>query len=199
MNPELVVPEPAPEPAPLSDAERVRRVVQVALYCIHNIACYRAGWKTGADGTRHQFVDGEFWRRANANFLDVAILEWCKLFAEAKRGRHYISTVVPDLAKFFEAMFTATGVGEKEFEESVEEAKVYRDKFVAHLDDHRVMQIPALDRLLISAIFLHDFLCTEESTRAHLVGHYPNAQLCFDEGLDVASKAYEAGAEKNRS
>jgi hypothetical protein len=39
-----------------------------------------AGW----DGKKYILPESELWATLNSNFLDIAVLEWCKLFTDAK-------------------------------------------------------------------------------------------------------------------
>ena len=65
---------------------KIQRLRRIGLLCRHfarNLAYYRAGW-VGSSLVR----DSDFWRTVNRNFLDVAVLEWCKLLGDEK-ARHY--------------------------------------------------------------------------------------------------------------
>jgi len=75
----------------LSIAERTRRVAIVCCAFTRNVAYYR----TGHDVARGL---GNFWRTTDGNFLDMAVLEWCKLFADP-RGKHYWKKVIPTLGR----------------------------------------------------------------------------------------------------
>ncbi|MEJ1128403.1 hypothetical protein V9L20_12540 [Variovorax sp. CCNWLW225] len=66
----------------------------------------------------------------------------------------------------------------------------YRDKFVAHLDDVRVMNVPAMQPLLDSAIFLYDTLCTNEPTVFHLTGLQPDAKEFYEQRFAKALAEY---------
>jgi hypothetical protein len=41
----------------------------------------------------------QFWVIINGNFLDIAVLEWCKLFGDT-RGKHYFGKVISDVPAF---------------------------------------------------------------------------------------------------
>lgn len=128
--------------------KRVRRVGILCCHCVRNIAYYRGGWINGA------FVSNEdFWKNTNSNFIDIAVLEWCKLFAD-RNGKHHWKKVVLYSDEFRSDLFQEVGVTEDEFLEQLRKTKKYRDKFVAHLDDDLRMNIPELDLLLSSTKFL---------------------------------------------
>ena len=58
--------------------------------------------------------EGQFWINAIGNFLDICVLEWCKLFGE-KRGKHYWREIISDPDSFFQELLNETGLTETEF------------------------------------------------------------------------------------
>ena len=132
--------------------KRVRRAGLLCCHCVRNIAYYRAGWVNGS-----LVSPADFWKNTNSNFIDIAVLEWCKLFADPK-GKHNWRKVVPDRDQFLENLYEVTGVTEGEFKAKRRETKKYRDKFVAHLDDDLRMYVPELDILLSSTQYLFDVI-----------------------------------------
>jgi len=138
--------------APLSHRDRVRRVVLLCASFGRNAAYYRAGWGGEAQpllSERHP--DTSFWRQVNANFLDMAVLDWCKLFGDQKEtprarvGKHHWRRVVIDPVGFELALLGRLRMEGYEFASLIRKMRAYRDEFVAHLDDGRVMHIPELD------------------------------------------------------
>ncbi|WP_424318912.1 hypothetical protein [Candidatus Methylomirabilis sp.] len=59
------------------------------------MAFYRAGWRE-----RKPIFEGQFLVNANGNFLDICVLEWCKLFGDS-RAQHHWKKVTSDPDKFF--------------------------------------------------------------------------------------------------
>ena len=57
-----------------------------------------------------------FWRQANANFLDMCVLEWCKLFGDPK-GEHYWGRIVSDAAVFEMALLGHLQMQQEVFQE----------------------------------------------------------------------------------
>ncbi len=169
----------------MNQHDRVRGVGLLCCHCTRNVAYYRAGWVDDV------FVSNDdFWRNANSNFLDTSVLEWCKLFDE-RNGKHHWRTVVPEPAGFLAALWEGIGVTEEAFDAHRKEMKTYRDKFVAHLDADRRMQIPRLTLVVDSVVFLYDLVRNEhqdflpdapanlrsyyEEHLEHGRSHYPNA------------------------
>jgi hypothetical protein len=85
---------------PLTKRELCRRSVLLCVLFLRNLAYYRAG--QGQQG-RHLLDPSEptvnFWRQANSNFIDMCVLDWCKLFAD-KQAVHHWRKIVSDPAKF---------------------------------------------------------------------------------------------------
>jgi hypothetical protein len=136
----------------MSDRDRVRRTVILSLHCLRNIAFYRAGWRANNFRVRRQF-----WIAANGAFMDSAILEWCKLFADPN-GKHRWSRSVDDKAGFAEALYRRLRFTEAQFSAYAKTFKHPRDKFIAHLDEEKLMNIPRVRVARASAAFLHDYL-----------------------------------------
>jgi len=98
-------------------------------------------------------VQREFWKNANSGCVDIAVLEWCKLFTEV-RGKHYWAKSVPDEDAFKQDLYARLEVTEPEFARYGKAIKHYRDKFVAHLDEEAAMFIPRLRQARRSVAFV---------------------------------------------
>jgi hypothetical protein len=139
----------------MNHSDRVRRAGIVCCHCARNAAYYRAGRR------KPQNWNGEdFWRNANSNFLDIAVLEWCKLFADTK-GKHHWKKVVKDQDNFMSGLLASIGMSQIDFDSYIKKCKFYRDKFLAHLDEELVMHIPDLTAAIDSATYLHNLLVSE--------------------------------------
>jgi hypothetical protein len=120
------------------ESDRLRRCILVCCHFARNVAYHRS--RPQGRGRPHEV---EFWNTADGNFLDVAVLEWCKLFdTDARQGW---KKVVSDKETFERAMLAALDVTAEEFEKFIQEMRRYRDKFVAHLDSDKVADIPHLE------------------------------------------------------
>lgn len=87
----------------------------------------------------------------------MAVLEWCKLFADA-RGKHHWKKVVMDQDNFMAGLLTSIGMSQSDFDSYIKKCKFYRDKFLAHLDEELVMHIPDLAVAIDSVTYLHNLL-----------------------------------------
>ena len=159
----------------LSVESRTRRTVILCRRCLGHIACYRAGWHT-----KRFRVQRDFWRSANSAFIDIAILEWCKLFAD-RRGKHHWSNTVADDQAFIAGLYSRLKFSEAQFREYLESVKHARDKFIAHLDEEHVLYVPFMRPARASAAYLYDYLITGSVS----------AQWFRHDGLTPASELYK--------
>lgn len=74
----------------LTPSERMRRVAILCHHFVRNYAYYKI---------IPEAMDSEFWRTVRGNFLDIAVLEWCNLFAD-KNDPHGWRRIVSDQARF---------------------------------------------------------------------------------------------------
>jgi hypothetical protein len=153
--------------------QRLRRVGILCCHFLRNLAFYKAGWRK-----RELRFKDQFWVNVSGNFIDLCVLEWCKLFGD-KRGQHYWQKVVTDQTAFLCDLLHAVGQTEGEFDSYIEEMKTYRDKFIAHLDSEEVMNIPKLRVARTSVSFLYDYLLANEEE-----------DNCFHDAPSKASRLY---------
>ena len=143
-----------------------QRLRRVALLCCHfsrNLAYRRAGHDRLTKGKYSQVfvtIDG--------NFLDMAVLEWCKLFGD-KNGKHHWGKIVPNQI-FKSQLLAQLKQSNDQFEGYIKEMRDYRDKFLAHLDDELVMQIPRLDLAMTAVEILYCHLVHQEALASDLNG-----------------------------
>lgn len=149
---------------------RLRGVAILCCNCLRNIAFYRAGWF-------HENIrfSQHIWVNANGNFLNMAILEWCKLFTE-QNGKHYWKHFVRDKTLFFNDLNLQVGMSRADFRSYATNVLRYRNKFVAHLDEERAMSVPKLRIARKSAAFLYEYLCRDSAGKIHLKDFPPSAR-----------------------
>src|SRR5712692_8894779 len=90
--------------------DRLRRDLLLCIQCLRNLAYRRAGWHAG----RLRLNDRQFWRTVNGNFLDVCVLEWCKVFG-SKRDPHCWRNFVSDPSGFKTDLLRHLSLDEAEF------------------------------------------------------------------------------------
>jgi hypothetical protein len=148
--------------SPLSPRERRRRVVLLCCHFMRNLAYYRVG-RPGEPRSRNR----DFWVTVNGNFVDQCVLEWCKLLGDT-RGDHHWKQLVSDHGRFERELLARLGMSPAEFEAYIDEMRKYRDKFVAHLDSLRTMDIPVLDAAKASVAFYHGYLVAHDAEAGDL-------------------------------
>jgi hypothetical protein len=169
----------------LTKRERIRRVVLLCCHFARDLAYYRAGHGRLTAGKYSQIlvtIDG--------NFLDMAVIDWCKLFGE-KKGRHFWGNVVADQA--FEAeMLAHSNQSANQFTDYIKEMRVYRDKFLAHLDDQRVMNIPTPEHAQVVVEFYHGYVVRHEALAGDLTGLPTDLAVyykqCFEEARSMLDR-----------
>ena len=108
-------------------------------------------------------LQGAFWREVHANFFDICVLDWCKLFADPRQGKHHWRRVDPHPGHFQVDLYTALDVSAAEFDDLITKVRVYRDRFVAHRDEERMAHLPMLELPSKAIAFLHDRLRTRSA------------------------------------
>lgn len=143
----------------MNRTERLRRVALLMASFLRNLAYLRAFEdahpRIPRDWTR------DFWVTQGGNCTDIAILEWCKLFADGA-DKHHWSRVVTDPDAFRIWLLTQLALDEAAYSDYVTSVRRYRDKFVAHLDSDNVMDIPLLDVAERAVFFYHQHLIARE-------------------------------------
>jgi hypothetical protein len=165
--------------------DRLRRVVLLCVHFARNVAYYRAGHGRLAN------TSPPFWITIDGNFLDTAVMEWCKLFGDSK-DKHAWAKVVTDAAEFKATLLGHLGITDAEFATYVKEMRGYRDKFLAHLDDLLVMNIPHLDRAFAAVEHYHDQIVQHEAATGDLAGLPTNLahyyRHCFEEAEAIYAR-----------
>jgi hypothetical protein len=169
---------------PLTKRKLRRRSVLLCILFLRNRAYYLTG--QGQHG-RHLLGLSEptvnFWRQANSNFIDMCVLDWCKLFAD-KRAVHHWRKIVSDPAKFEADLLAHLNLTTGEFQQLIDRIRFYRDKFIAHLDEHNRMDIPTLDLLAEAIRFYHAHVVTNEVQPGDLAEIPTDTPEKFNRGYD---------------
>ena len=134
--------------------DREKRLRRVALLCCHfarNCAYVRAGQTKATT---------EFWATVQGNFIDIAVLEWLKLFGD-QNDKHHWKQVVGDKQLFRQQMLNSCATTEDDLVQSRESFRTYRDKFIAHLDSEETMHVPDLDIPLKLAKYYYVYAANE--------------------------------------
>src|SRR5258708_4899539 len=154
----------------VSQKDRLRRVVLLCAGFTRNLAYFRAGQeKEGQPLLQERAPFASFWRQVNGNALDVAVLDWCKLFAD-RTGEHHWAKVVKNRGAFETGLLRHLGVNATSFEDYVKEMRSWRNKFVAHADPEKIAQIPDMAPAKSAAEFLLEHITANEAAPGDLDG-----------------------------
>lgn len=129
-----------------------------------------------------------FWRVMFGSLLDVAVLEWCKLFGSDAEELHW-KNLFQDEAGFRAGLLAQVGLQKANWDAYHDQMKTYRDQHVAHLDfnGHNLVNYPELDHALSSAVYYYSRVI--EDLRALGVERFPNSlQDYYDAFLKDSTK-----------
>jgi hypothetical protein len=97
----------------------------------------------------------------NGNFLDIATLDWCKLFIDKSQDNknfsiHNWKSFFPNHVKWLNQMFISTLITKSEFEEGGKSIVDYRNKHLAHLEKTVIpLFYPRVNLMLKTVSHLH--------------------------------------------
>jgi hypothetical protein len=166
--------------------QHLRRVGITCLNCLRNLAYFRA-----APGKNILKTKGIFWVNTHNNFLDIFVLEWCKLFGD-KSGKHYWGKIITNQQSFFSSMLEKFKIDEAELEILIKEMRTYRDKFIAHLDLEPIMFIPNNLKLAQkSTEYLYNYILEKEDDGDFFNDAPSNAIVFFRNHLDYGKAEYQ--------
>lgn len=126
-----------------------------------------------------------FWRVIHGNLLDVAVLDWCKLFGSDDEEHQQVhwKNVFADKTTFRAGLLAHVQMNENSWCDYWKKMKKYRDQHVAHRDLNRrdVTHYPDLDAALSSVFYYHSSLIAE----LHMLGElrYPDDLITYYEKL----------------
>jgi hypothetical protein len=104
-----------------------------------------------------------FWRLIYGNQLDIAVVEWCKIFGSDSEATHW-KKVVPtvDHGRFRTDLLVSAGIAGRAWTSYWKEMKTYRDNLAAHHNSAvRVPNFPKLDVALKSSYFYYRYVIKE--------------------------------------
>lgn len=150
--------------------DRLRRAALLCRSTLTNIAYFR-----GRRAMQGRTITDVFQIVIANNFLDMAVLEWCKLFGDAEdtwrqnMQKHSWRLIVTDASAFEVGLLSQLSCSSVEFEALRDYVRTYRDKFIAHLDELRTGRPPMLVNLKASAAYYLDYLLQHEHNSAAFI------------------------------
>lgn len=137
-----------------------------------------------------------FWNLIYGGLLDLAVLEWTKVFGSNAEPTHW-KGIVDDHDAFRNELFRSIGVSERQWSEYWNEMKAYRDEAVAHHSNPSFTHYPKLDLALQSCYFYYGYVIA----KARSLGEtkYPDSleEYCKDfatQSSTIAKLALDATA-----
>jgi hypothetical protein len=167
---------------------RYKRLRRVTLLCCHfarNFAYYKAG----LDSAKLTKQD-EFWATVNSNFLDICVIEWCKLFGDHS-DKHHWKNIAGDESLFMSSMFTELRITQVIFNNCWRSIRHYRDKYLDHLDSDEVMRIPELNIAWFTVNFYHSYVVKICDSTNVLQGIPADLESYYRKCYSDAEKTYE--------
>lgn len=135
-----------------------------------------------------------FWRLIYGNQLDIAVLEWCKVFGSDGEATHW-KKVVPteNHDQFRDKLFEATGTTPEEWAAYWNDMKTYRDCQVAHhIELSPDANYPVLDLALKSSVFYYGYLINELRSLGET--RYPDDLQSYCDAFESQARAIAATA-----
>jgi len=168
--------------------DQVFRLVYVARNVAHHISL---------EPFKDDF-DQNYWILVFNNFLDIAVLEWCKAFGSKGEATHW-SKHVADPDAFRAGLLGRLAVSEEEWRAYWEGIKTYRDEVVAHHESaSKVTHYPDFGYALQACFYYYDILIKQ--LRALRVFDYPdNLEDYFEKSLAQARSFSEVAYGATRS
>ena len=165
--------------------ESYRRVALLCCHCTRNLAFYRAGRKD--DGSLLNKSD--FGATVNNNFIDVAVLEWCKLFGNDSEKHHW-KNIVKSKTFFRNELLAYLKTDIKSFRKFWKKSTTYRNRFLAHLDSDETMLIPEMEFARMSVSFYYDHIVRQLDQSTIVLGYPRNLTTYYNECMRHADANY---------
>ncbi|MEO1965918.1 hypothetical protein [Hyphomonas sp.] len=172
----------------MSRAIQLHRVRNLSGHFARNLAYYRARLHDGVLLT----PDSQFWRTSHGNCLDICTLEWCKLFGSS-RELYSWRKVVTDVAAFEMSLLNELEITGADLASYVGEMRTFRDKFIAHLDEENIMNIPNYDLAWKSVKFYFAHVTNVEIPSANIEVHDDfSLEEYYQKHFDEAATLYRS-------
>ncbi len=137
-----------------------------------------------------------FWRIFHGDLLDMAVIDWCKLFGsdDEEHQKTHWKNVMSDRDAFRAELFGALGIDAKAWGSYWSEMKNYRDQHAVHRDFSKsdVTHYPTLDFALQSSYVYYRYVIAE--LRKQGVTRYPDDLAKYGEAFAAQAKEIAASA-----
>ncbi len=144
----------------------------------------------------------DFWRIIQGGTLDLAVIEWCKLFGNRDEDTHW-SRLIPEAGhdKFRTGLRAAVGMNEAEWDTYWQSMVDYRNEVAAHHDlDPGNAHYPSLDAALEAVYHYHNSYLFSEWAVVNPQTRYPADMREFANGYqEELRRAAEVATDATRS
>lgn len=161
------------------------------IYVIRNAANFQSLVKYKDDFKQN------YWILIYNNFLDIAVLEWCKVFGTDSEPTHW-KTIVNDHTAFREGLLNCIGLDENEWSAFWENVNSYRNNIIAHFKKVDDLSYPFLDVIIKSSFYYYKWLQKELETHGiiqepeDLENYY---RRCLSQAENFSEIAYNSTAD----
>lgn len=172
-----------------TDIKQLRDHTFRLVYFVQNVACHRALRECMQDTPQN------FWTLIFNNFLDFAVLEWCKIFGARSEPTHW-TKLITDHDKFRDDLLKRVGLSVDEWKTYRDSIKDYRDNFVSHHQKNpNVTQYPKFDYALTATFYYYERLIKE--LRMLGITEYPDElqgyyDRCLSQAVKFSKIAYQS-------
>lgn len=126
----------------------------------------------------------------HSNAVDIAVLEWCKLFG-GRNENYSWRRVVSHSDRFEQGLLVHLASNRTELRRYIDQMKFHRDKYVAHLDDENDMFIPDFSIAWSATQFYFSYVTEVELVGVTVVGEAePTLVDYYDAHFSEATDVY---------
>ena len=160
------------------------------LFVIRNLACHKTLYKYKDDFKK------SYWKLIFNNFLDIAIIEWCKMFDSKDDTTHW-SNHIKNKKEVGDKLLKWANMSQQEWDKYREDIKCYGNS-VDKYHKQNIKSYPDFSCVVIACYVYYDALIKE--LRMLGVNDYPDElkefyQSCLGEATEFTNAAYSATLE----
>ncbi len=171
----------------IDDINKIRRAINLCILFTRNMAYYRASY----DDSRYIAGNNDFSITISGNFIDISIIEWCKLFGAYGDNHHWRNLIGDDADDFSSSLHEHLSMSESDFKEYHQSMKNYRDVFATHWDDDGESKRPYLDSAFECVVFLHKYIFTNFEKSSALQDKVRDLRDYYETCYKEARKCYQ--------
>jgi hypothetical protein len=156
--------------------DRVRFTGRLCMHCVRNLAFHHAIGRRLRGMDRAWEHEHQFWVNTVNNCLDIAVLEWCKLFGRWSEEHHWRKIVSKNRQERFKTgLLARMRMTDQKFQKAQNNMLEYRDQFLAHLDTRPSIQLPHTLFALRGTVYLYHELLADPDNAGFLPDAQPSA------------------------